>query len=135
MSKIAELTPQGIADAKHPRLEPAETQAVSGPEPLGAASPAQPAALGLTQAIPPKPVSQERLYALQAAVDAVNAYILSTQANFSIRFELDQRSGPMVALIRNVETGAVLKQIPSETLLNIAARVRQAAGIFADLAT
>lgn len=135
MSKIAELTPQGIADAKNARLEPAETKAVSGPEPAGAASPAQPAKLGLTQAIPLATVSQERLYALQAAVDAVNTYMLSTQANFSIRFELDLRSGLMVALLRNVETGEVLKQIPSETLLNIAARVRQAAGIFADLAT
>jgi len=96
---------------------------------------AQRALAGLTQGIQPASGGQGRLYALQAAADAVNAYIRSTQANFSIRFEVDERSGLMVALIRNVDTGEVLKQIPSETLLNIAARVRQASGIFADLAT
>jgi uncharacterized FlaG/YvyC family protein len=135
MSKIDKVTPQGIPDAMNPRVQPLDMPPLVDPDMAGTASPAGRALIGLTQAISPRSVRQEQLDALQSAVDAVNTYIRSTQANYSIRFEVHQRSGLTYALIRNAETGQVLKQIPSETLLNIAARVRQASGIFADLAT
>jgi uncharacterized FlaG/YvyC family protein len=48
---------------------------------------------------------------------------------------VDRRSSQVYALVRNAETGQVLKQIPTETMLNIAARVKQASGIFVDLST
>jgi uncharacterized FlaG/YvyC family protein len=105
------------------------------PELSGGLTRADRALIGLTRAVMPGAVRQEQLDAMQAAVDAVNQYIRSTQANYSIRFEVHQRSGLTYALIRNAETGQVIKQIPSATLLNIAARVKQASGIFADLTT
>jgi uncharacterized FlaG/YvyC family protein len=134
MSKIVRAVPSGLPDPMNPRIQPVDIPPLVNPEMVGT-SPAQRALIGLTQAVTPQAVRAEQLDTMQAAVDAVNLYIRSTQANYSIRFELHQRSGLLYALIRNMDTGQVLKQIPSETLLNIAARVKQASGIFADLST
>lgn len=134
-SKIPRVTQPVLPDPMNPRIRPVESPPLIDSSLAGATTAAQRALIGLTQAVTPASVRQEQLAQMQAAVDSVNAYIRSTQADFSIRFELHQRSGLTYALIRNVETGQVLKQIPTETMLNIAARVKQASGIFVDLAT
>jgi uncharacterized FlaG/YvyC family protein len=135
MSKIHPVTHPMLPDPMNPRIEPVEIQPLVDPDQVGTLTTAQRALIGLTQAIIPEDVRQEQMDDLQLSVDAVNAYIRSTQETFSIQFELHQRSGLTYALVRNVETGKVLKQIPTETLLNIAARVRQASGIFTNLST
>src|SRR5579863_8238250 len=135
MNKIHPVTHPMLPDPMNPRIEPVEIQPLVDPDQVGTLTTAQRALIGLTQAIIPEDVRQEQMDDLQLSVDAVNAYIRSTQETFSIQFELHQRSGLMYALVRNVETGKVLKQIPTETLLNIAARVRQASGIFTNLST
>ena len=135
MRKIGRVMPQVLPDPMNLRIQPVELQPLVNPEMVGSLSEAQRNLIGLTRAIVPDSVRQEQLDTLQMAIDAVNAYIQSTQQSFSIRFELHQRSGLTYALIRNTETGQVLKQIPSNALLNIAARVRQASGIFANLTT
>ena len=135
MRKISRVMPQVAPDPMNPRIQPVEFQPLVNPDLVGSMSEAQRDLIGLTQAVVPDSVRREQLDSLQSAIDSVNAYIQSTQATFSIQFELHQRSGLTYALIRNVETGQVLKQIPSNALLNIAARVRQASGIFANLTT
>ena len=135
MSKIVKAVPMGLPNPMKPRIQPAEPPPLINPDLVGGLTRAQRALIGLTQAVTPRSVRQEQLDAMQAAVDAVNQNIRETQANYSIRFEVHQRSGLMYALISNMDTGQVIKQIPSETLLNIAARVKQASGIFADLST
>ena len=135
MNKIHPVTHPMLPDPMNPRIEPVEIQPLVDPDQVGTLTTAQRALIGLTQAIIPEDVRQEQMDDLQLSVDAVNAYIRSTQETFSIQFELHQRSGLTYALVRNVETGKVLKQIPTETLLNIAARVRQASGIFTNLST
>jgi len=134
-NKITRAGPPGLPDPMNPRLQPMDFPPLINPDLVGSVSGAQRALIGLTQAISPENVRAEQLAQLEAAVDSVNEYIRSTQASFAIHFELHQRSGLMFALIINTDTRQVLKQIPSETLLNIAARVRQASGIFVDLAT
>ena len=133
--KIPRITQLAIPDPMHPRIRPVEIPPLIDPAFVGSATAAQRALIGLTRAVTPAAVRQEQLAQLQSAVDSVNTYIRTTQTDFSIRFELHQRSGLTYALIRNAETGQVLKQIPTETLLNIAARVKQASGIFVNLAT
>jgi uncharacterized FlaG/YvyC family protein len=134
-NKITRVGPPGMPDPMNPRLQPIDLPPLINPDMVGSATAAQRALIGLTQATVPEKVRAEQLALLESAVDTVNAYIRSTQAGFSIRFELHQRSGLMYALIINTDNRQVLKQIPSETLLNIAARVRQASGIFVDMAT
>jgi len=133
-NKVNPVSQALLPDPMNPRIQPIDLPPLVNPD-MVAASPAQRALIGLTQAIDPVALRGEQLALLQNAVDSVNAYIRSTQANFAIRFELHQRSGLTYALILNTQTGQVLKQIPSETLLNIAARVKLASGIFVDLAT
>ncbi len=134
-SKVPRITQAALPDPMNPRIRPVEIPPLVDPSLGGAMTAAQRALIGLTHAVTPASVRQEQLAQLQSAVDSVNAYIRETQTDFSIRFELHQRSGLTYALIRNAQTGQVLKQIPTETMLNIAARVKQASGIFVDIAT
>lgn len=134
-SKVSPIIPGSMPDPMNPRIRPDESTPLIDPSLVGSATQAQRALMGLTQAVSPESVRKEQMAQMQAAVDSVNAYIRSTQADYSIRFEVHQRSGLTYALIRNAQTGQVLKQIPSEMMLNIAARVKQASGIFVDLAT
>jgi len=133
--KITRVGPPGLPDPMNPRLQPIDLPPLIDPDMVGAASAERRALLGLTQAVTGASVRAEQMAQLEAAVESVNAYIRSTQTTFAIRFELHQRSGLTYALIVNTDTRQVIKQIPSETLLNIAARVRQASGILVDMAT
>jgi uncharacterized FlaG/YvyC family protein len=133
--KIKSVGMGGIPDPMNPRIQPLDLPPIINPDVAVAMTEAQRSLIGLTRIVSPASVRQDQMAQMQAALDAVNTYIRTTQADFSIRFELHQRSGLTYALIRNMETGQVLKQIPSETLLNIAARVKMASGIFVDLAT
>jgi uncharacterized FlaG/YvyC family protein len=135
MSRIIRIMPDLLPDPLNPRFQVAETQPLINPDMVGTMSPAQRDLIGLTQAVAPQALRAEQMMELEQSVAAVNAYIRSTQDTYSIQFELHQRSGLTYALIRNMDTGQVLKQIPSDTLLNIAARVRAASGIFVDMAT
>lgn len=134
-NKINRVGPPGFPDPMNPRLQPIDLPPLINPDMVGSITGAKRALIGLTQAVNPESVRAEQLAQMQAAIDTVNAYIRSTQTTFAIRFELHQRSGLMYALIVNTDTRQVIKQIPSETLLNIAARVRQASGILVDMAT
>ena len=135
MSKITRVAFDSLPDPMNPRIRPIEAEPLVNPDLSGTLPEIKRELIGLVKPVVPEAVRREQLDALQSAIDSVNAYIRSTQANFGIQFELHQRSGLTYALIRNMETGRVLKQIPTETLLNIAARVRQASGIFANLTT
>lgn len=133
-SKVSRVTLAALPDPMNPRLPSDESTLLVDPDLVGD-SQAQRALIGLTRAVSSAAVREDQLAQLQQAVDSVNDYIRATQTSFSIRFEVHQRSGLTYALIRNAETGRVLKQIPAQVMLNIAARVKHASGILVDLAT
>ena len=50
-----------------------------------------------------------------------------------ITFEVDEDSGRAFAVVKNRETGQVLRTIPSEEMLSRSARLREASGLLKDI--
>jgi flagellar protein FlaG len=65
--------------------------------------------------------------ALQAAVENVNRYLASV--NQSLRFERDGDTGKTIVRVVDEATGDVLRQIPSEEVLDIARSLSQERGV------
>lgn len=80
----------------------------------------------------PKQVRAAAKQNIEEMVANVNARIKSMQQFKGIRFDIDARSGRTVAVVRDRKSGEVLKQIPREGLLEIAARLREASGLLVD---
>ncbi len=70
---------------------------------------------------------------LQRQVTEVNRQIQASRQFRGIRFEVDQASGRAVALVRDTRSGQVLKQIPAEQMLEMAARLKEASGLLQDV--
>ncbi len=84
------------------------------------------------------PVNLDQVHAdmdeiLMRSVDAVNRYLQDTLRYQGIRFSVDTASGRTVAVVRDMDTGQVLRQIPSESMLVLAARVRELSGVLVDV--
>jgi flagellar protein FlaG len=97
-------TRSGSADAAAPAPEPAPAPATS-----------QPAA------------AQGNQHALRAAVESVNRYLQSV--NQSLRFERDTATGKTIVRIVDTASGDLVRQIPSEEVLDIARSLAQGRGV------
>ena len=70
---------------------------------------------------------------LARSVDEVNRHIQGSILFKGVSFEVDEASGRSFAVVRNRQTGEVLKQIPGDKFLTRAARLKEAAGLFQDI--
>jgi flagellar protein FlaG len=70
---------------------------------------------------------------IQRMVDEANRTIQNSIQFKTIRFDVDQDSGRYVAVVRDRRSGQVLRQIPSDQILNMAARLKTASGLFKDI--
>lgn len=66
--------------------------------------------------------------AMETAVKAINDALQALSTN--LRFEADEQSGKMLVKVIDGETGELLRQIPSETTLQIARSLDKMAGHF-----
>jgi len=78
-------------------------------------------------------VRAEAIETLERAVTSINAYLRDSQQYSGITFSLDRASGRTMAVISDMNTGERLKEIPSESLLALAARLRTASGLLVDV--
>lgn len=93
------------------------------------AKPALQARLAEFKTISPKQVREATSARLSAAVDRINRHIDSTTTLKGLRFDFDEASNRNVAVVRDVKTGQVLRQVPPEGVLQIARNLRTLVGI------
>ena len=79
-----------------------------------------------------KEIRVDLLNRLTRQVEEVNRQIASSNRFSGIRFEVHEQSGQSFAVIRDSESGEVLKQIPAQAFLEIAGRLKDASGLLVD---
>lgn len=70
---------------------------------------------------------------LTSQVTEVNRQIQSSILFKGITFEVHEESGRAFAVVKNLRTGEVIKQIPGDAFLERSSRLKEAAGLFKDL--
>lgn len=70
---------------------------------------------------------------LASQVAEVNRQIQNSILFKGITFEVHEESGRTFAVVKNLRTGEVLKQIPGDKFLDRASRLKEAAGLFQDI--
>jgi len=74
--------------------------------------------------------ARERIHSM---VETANMHIKESIHFKSIRFSVDKKAGRTVAVVKDSKTGKVLKQIPDEQILTMAARLRKNSGMFKNI--
>lgn len=67
--------------------------------------------------------------ALNRSVDTINRHLAKFKNTKGVFFELDKDSNKYFAVIKDKQTGAVLKQIPGDGVIQLAANLRDASGM------
>ena len=81
------------------------------------------------KALPPAP----ELQSVERAVKQINTYLRNSQR--TLNFQIHEASGRTIVRVVNPETGEVIRQIPSEEVLNLAAALQsQGLQLFNELA-
>ncbi len=70
---------------------------------------------------------------LASSIDTINKHLQEFQQFKGISFELNEEAARTFAIVRDKKTGEVLKQVPSEGILQIAANLRDLSGILVEL--
>jgi flagellar protein FlaG len=83
-----------------------------------------------TQALMPPEVSTRQRKELQRGIDGLNS--LAQSANRSIRFEVFEGLGHIVAKVVNSETGEVIKTVPPTEMLKTMKSIDEAIGVLLD---
>ena len=93
------------------------------PAPLPAApqgAPVQPAAVKTPVVVPePAPQQQPSKEQLQKAMESIK-HMVESKAPNSLQFSVDNDTGKAIVRITDVKTGEMIRQIPSEEMLEIA---------------
>jgi len=112
------------------KLKPIKTEPLFQPENTISGNAVLKAQLGMYKSTNPKEIRQSSMERLSRAVDKINNYIRSSITHKGLLFSVDEKSNRNVAYIRDRDTGEVLKEIPPEGALQIAANLRRASGLF-----
>jgi flagellar protein FlaG len=102
--------------------------AVSAPAPAASSVPTQPT----VNVQAPKPidikVDTEKLQAnLKAAIDQFNK--IMTDGGRALNFSVDEQLGAPVVIVKNAETGEVVRKIPNEVVIRIAHNIEAFKGL------
>ncbi len=111
------------------KVKPFRKQPVFDPQKTIRAKPAIQAQLAPYRADTPKQVRAATAERLALAVDNINRHIKNSTQFKGLRFSVDDPSNRSVATVRDIRTGEVLRTIPPEGVLQIAANLRSLAGI------
>jgi len=84
------------------------------------------------QPIDPAAIKADTLAKLTQQVELVNQQIARTMKFSGVRFGVHEESGRSFAVVRDRDSGEVIKQIPAEAFLEIAARLQDASGLLMD---
>jgi len=94
----------------------AVTLPAAAPQPGGAPQPAAKVAIAVPESAPQQQPQPEQV---QKAVQSLKQ-LIETKAPNSLSFSIDETTGKAVVRITDVETGEMIRQIPSEEMLEIA---------------
>jgi flagellar protein FlaG len=108
IARVASLPAAAIATADPARARSAATSS--------AAQPAQPQTQPAQATAAPAPAPQ--VPDVAQAVERIQSYLKSV--NHSLEFRIDSDSGRTVVSVRDVETGDLIRQFPSEEVLRLA---------------
>lgn len=117
------------------RPVPLESQPIGMPSMNVLDDPRITALLEIDNPISPRHVRAEAMRQFERMLEGINKYIVSQLRYTGIQFFTETRSGRIVAVIRDVNTGEVLKVMPSRAVLEIAARLKSASGLLVDVVT
>ena len=77
----------------------------------------------------PKVIRETALNKLKSNLDTINKHLKASQKFTGITFEVNREANRTFAIVKDRRTGEVLKEIPPESVLQIAANLRDASGI------
>lgn len=80
-----------------------------------------------------KVIRQAALDKLNSSVRTINRHLQKFKSTKGLFFEIDQNSNRSFAVIKDKRTGEVLKEVPSQGVLQIAANLRDASGLIVSL--
>lgn len=66
--------------------------------------------------------------ALQEAIDKVNKVMVGSQRE--LKYSVHEKTKEIIVKVINTDTGDVVREIPSEKILNLVARLQELVGIF-----
>ena len=75
---------------------------------------------------------EESLATLNRMTETVNKHLAAFKQYKGLRFQVNEEAGKTVVSIRDTRTGEVIKTLPSESLVHIAANLRARSGVLAD---
>lgn len=117
------------------RIVPIDSQPIALPSMNVLDNPRITALLEIDNPISSAHVRREAMEQLTKMLEGINEYIIRQLRYTGIRFYTEERSNRVVAVIRDVNTGEVLKVMPSRAVLEVAARLRKASGILVNVTT
>jgi len=118
---------QSIQPGMPAATSPVPTHGVgSGTQPIAAAEVAA-ASTTAPQAAPPKIDSDAMRKNLQEAIDRINAMV--RDGGRALHFSFDDKMKTPVIVVRNQESGEVIRQIPSETVVKMAHSMEDLKGL------
>ena len=112
------------------KLKPLKTQPLFNPKIVR--NPTLKKQLAIFNPTNPKIIRENFVKKLSASIDSINRHLQSIQQFKGIAFELNEDANRSFAIVRDKKTGEVLKQIPSEGVLQIAANLRDASGLLVE---
>lgn len=115
------------------RLKPMRRVPLVNPDTFIEANPRLSGQLQKLNPIQPAEIRQDLKERLQQAVTKVNRHIETANVAKNIRFAVHEDSGYYFATVTNKETGEVLKTVPAQNMLDLAARLQDASGLFQDI--
>lgn len=80
-----------------------------------------------------KNIRADFLAKFNASIEGVNSMLATSQQFKNVRVGVHEETGFYYAVLRDEETGRVLKQYPAENFLEIAGRLKDASGLLVDI--
>jgi uncharacterized FlaG/YvyC family protein len=115
-----------------PAIQPQKPLNLVDPHAFVQNNPAIQANLKEFHPVDPPALRAETMAKLTRQVEEVNRQIAQSSHFSGIRFAVHEESGFSFAVIRDRDTGAIIKQIPAQAFLEIAARLQDASGLLMD---
>ncbi len=117
------------------RIVPVDSRPIAIPSLNVLDNPRIMALLEIDNPISSQHIRREAMEQLTRMLEGINDYIVSQVRYTGIRFYTEERANRIVAVIRDMNSGEVLKVMPSSAALEVAARLRQASGILVNVTT
>jgi flagellar protein FlaG len=82
------------------------------------------------QVAQPGPSPEQRRQELTEAIQRLNEQV--RKSNYNLNFSVDDSTNMVVVQVRNAQSGDVIRQIPSETVLRVAHNMEAVKGLLSD---